>query len=118
MKVIVQVLPAIKDYDEVKQAVVDSGYEITEIVSGPNAMFHSLGELWAKEHEIPIKRFSGVWRHDSVIAGYMQFVVMSTYADALILITESQHTSANPMLKIAQMKQLPYHVHIVKNDWF
>lgn len=118
MKVIIAGSRTIEDYNEVVQAVIDSGYEISEVVSGTAIGVDRLGELWAKEHDVPIKRFPAAWKQFGKAAGYMRNVIMADYAQALILVWDGKSAGSASMLRIAKMKLMPYYARVVKNDWF
>ena len=49
------------DYEMVKRAIKESGFEISEVISGKAKGVDSLGERWAKENQIPIKPFPAKW---------------------------------------------------------
>ena len=57
MKTIIAGSRDLTDYNLVKLAVEESGFEIAEVVSGGARGVDRLGERWAKEHGVPIKRF-------------------------------------------------------------
>lgn len=51
------------DYEVVKQAIEASNFEITEVVSGCAKGVDSLGEKWAEENNVPIKKFPAEWKN-------------------------------------------------------
>lgn len=53
MKVIVAGSRWIDNYDVVKQAIEESGFEITEVVSGVARGADTLGENWADANDVP-----------------------------------------------------------------
>ena len=70
-------------------AVEESGFEITEVVSGGAEGIDLMGERWAKRHGIPIKPFyvePEDWGRYGKRAGHLRNQRMAEYADALILI--------------------------------
>ena len=58
MKVIIAGSRDIDDYDIIDAAVKRSGYNITEVVSGTARGPDKLGEEYAINHDIPIKKIS------------------------------------------------------------
>ncbi|HXG66007.1 MAG TPA: SLOG family protein [Blastocatellia bacterium] len=61
MKVIIAGSRDITDYEVVKRAIEESGFEITEVVSGTAAGVDQLGEWWAELRAVPIARFPADW---------------------------------------------------------
>ena len=86
MKTIIAGSRGITDYSVVKQAIAESKYEITEIVSGGARGVDILGERYARESNIPIKRFLPDWDKFGKKAGILRNQDMGNYADALIAV--------------------------------
>lgn len=63
MKVIICGGRDFQDYEKLKRAIQQSGFLITEIVSGGATGADSLGERWAKENNISITRFPSDWNN-------------------------------------------------------
>lgn len=61
MNVIIAGSRIITDYAIVERAVRESGFRITELVSGGARGVDRLGEEWARRHQVPIKRFLPNW---------------------------------------------------------
>jgi hypothetical protein len=61
MKVIIAGGRDFKDYEKLKKAIEQSGWDITEVVSGCAPGADKLGERWAKENEVPVKPFPAEW---------------------------------------------------------
>lgn len=105
MKVIIAGSRDIDTYDIVEKAVVESGFSITEVVSGHANGVDKLGELYAKKHNIPFKTFPAEWEKFGLGAGYRRNSEMADYAEALIAITNGSKGTAN-MIEIANKKHL------------
>lgn len=69
----------ITDYELVKQAIAESGFQITEVVSGTAAGVDSLGERWAEENHIPVTRMPANWEVYGKRAGYIRNKRMVEY---------------------------------------
>jgi hypothetical protein len=73
----------ITEYDVVVRAIEESGFFITELVSGGARGVDRLGERWARGHHIPIKLFLPDWdRHGTrgpFHAGIVRNRQMATY---------------------------------------
>ena len=86
MKVIIAGSRSIIDYEIVKLAVQKSGFTISEVVSGTCAGPDKLGERWAQENNIPIKRFPADWNKHGKVAGPIRNSEMVKYCENAIII--------------------------------
>jgi len=84
MKVIIAGSRTITDYEFVLEAIEESGFKITEVVSGCANGVDKLGERYALENNIPIKLFPAQWIKYGRGAGIIRNKEMAEYADALI----------------------------------
>lgn len=107
MKVIIAGSRDIYDYDLVKEAIVASGFEITEVVSGRARGVDSLGERWAHENGVPLQTFPADWEKFGKAAGPIRNGEMAEYSEALIAVmwSEGSKGTAN-MVKQAEAKGL------------
>ena len=85
MKVIVAGSRDFKDYALLKEfldklVIFRSGF--TEIVSGTASGADKLGERYAQEHNLAIKRFPADWEKYGKAAGHIRNRQMAEYADA------------------------------------
>lgn len=94
------------------------GWNITEIVSGTARGADQLGERWAKEHGIPIKRFPADWTNYGKSAGYRRNVQMAEYADALIAFNLNNSKGTNHMINIAKERKLKGYVVRINDPQF
>jgi hypothetical protein len=106
VKVIIAGSRFITNYEIVKKAIKDSGFEISEVVCGMAAGVDSLGEKYAKENNIKLACFYADWRGLGKIAGIKRNEVMGDYADALILVYDGKSKGSTHMLKYAKKKKL------------
>ena len=118
------------DYELLKRAIKQSGFEITEVVSGGARGADSLGERWAQENNIPIKKFPAKWKElnvkgavikvnkwgqkYNVNAGFMRNEEMAKYADALIAVEGGNGTA--DMVKRAKKHKLKVHKYEKSDD--
>lgn len=86
MKVIIAGSRHIEDDTLVYRAINQSCFDITEVVSGTARGIDTLGEQWAKAHNIPCKRFPPDWDKHGKKAGILRNVEMAEYADALVAV--------------------------------
>lgn len=84
MRVIIAGSREITSYNFVCEAIKESGFHITEVVSGTARGVDQLGERWARENGIPIIYFPADWQKYGKKAGYLRNLDMGHYGDALI----------------------------------
>lgn len=113
MKVIIAGSREIFDYEVVKMAIEESKFEITEVVSGVARGVDSLGERYAYERKIQIKRFPADWDKHGKAAGPIRNIEMANYAEALIAIWDGKSRGTKHMINEAKKKNLKVFVKIV-----
>ena len=116
MKTVIAGSRDITDYNLVKTAIEDSGFVISEVVCGKSRGVDSLGELWAKNNNIPVKEFPAKWndikeggpvklnkfgKPYNPAAGFDRNEEMAKWAEALISVHNGSNGSAH-MLKMAK----------------
>ncbi|MFX0183374.1 MAG: DUF2493 domain-containing protein [Candidatus Hodarchaeota archaeon] len=129
MKTIITGSRSIKDYSLVKRTIEESGFQITEVVSGTAKGVDRLGERWAKENRVKLTQFEADWHniyHPAAIvrvngfggkydasAGRRRNKKMVDYADALIVIIENNSKRSMNILQIAQRRKLKIHCEFI-----
>jgi hypothetical protein len=116
VKVIVAGSRHIDDYSKVEKAIKDSGFDVTEVVSGCAYGVDTLGERWAEEHKVPVKHFVAYWRDYGNAAGPMRNAAMANYADALVLVWDGMSRGSKNMLARAREKKLPVYQYVVNME--
>lgn len=106
MKTIIAGTRTIEDYELVKKRINESGFNITIVVSGVCRGIDKLGQRWAEENNIPIKKFPADWKQFSKRAGPIRNKAMAEYADALILIWDGFSRGSKNMLEHAKKNDL------------
>ena len=112
MKVIVAGSRTITDYKIVKDAVKESGFNITEVVCGKARGVDLLGETYGKENNISIKYFTPDWKTYGKKAGMIRNKMMGDYSHALIAIWDGKSPGTRGMIKYAEKKGLKVFVKI------
>ena len=79
MKVIVAGSRGIEDIRLVEAAIRQSGFEVTQVVSGTARGVDQLGERWAVARGIPIARFPADWARHGRRAGIVRNLQMIDY---------------------------------------
>ena len=69
----------IKDYEIIKAAIAESGFQITEVVSGGAKGVDKLGERWAIHNKVRIKEFIPDWNKYGMRAGFLRNEEMVDY---------------------------------------
>lgn len=110
MKVIIAGGRNFEDYEVVKKAIEESGYLITEVVSGKAPGVDSLGERWAKENNIPIIPFPADWSTYDRAAGPIRNQKMADYSDTLVAVWDGVSRGTKDMVR--RMKKMNKDVHI------
>jgi len=114
MKVIIAGSRGITDYDLVKEAVEDSGFEVTEVVSGGARGVDRLGERWARENDVPIRQFLPDWNGHGKSAGFIRNDLMVKHADAAIILWDGHSRGTKHTLDQSKRKGLK--VFLVRTD--
>lgn len=114
MKVIIAGSRGIIDPTAISAAVLASGFNVLEIVSGGARGVDKLGEEYAKEHSLGVKIFPADWEKLKKSAGYVRNVEMSKYADALIAIWDMSSNGTKHMINIMRDAGKPTFVYCVK----
>ena len=125
MKVVIAGSRSITDEKLVFAHILSSPFEITEVVSGTAKGIDKLGEKWANEHNIPIKRFPAEWKNltkeplkiingpygkYNALAGFNRNIDMANYADAAIILIQNNSSGSEHMLKEMEKLEKPIHL--------
>ena len=110
MKVIVAGCRWITALPFVDRAIRESGFHVTEVVSGGADGVDHLGEVWAGTHEVPLRRFPAKWSEHGKKAGPMRNEEMARYADALVAVWDGQSRGTADMIRRATSHGLKVHV--------
>lgn len=110
MKVIIAGSRSITDYAAVLDAVIGSGFDITEIVSGCAKGVDTIGELIGEINKIPVKKFPANWNRHGKIAGPIRNVQMGDYADALVAVRANGSRGTSHMINYMMSLDKPVYV--------
>lgn len=96
---------AICDYEVLKQAIAESGFTITKVLSGDARGVDKLGIQWAKENRVPVQKFLPEW-YDSrgrfkPYAAYDRNKDMAKACEALIAVWDGQSKGTKHMIDAA-----------------
>jgi hypothetical protein len=85
-----------------------------EIVSGTCKGADQLGERYAIEHNLPVKKFPADWNKYKRAAGYRRNTQMAEYGDYLIAFWDGLSKGTQMMINIAKKKGLKVKVVIYR----
>lgn len=110
MRVIIAGSRSYTDYSVLCQAITESGFDITTIISGGATGVDALGEKYAMEHNIPLERFPAEWTKYGKAAGPMRNRTMAQSADALIALKTPNSLGTADMIRQATKHGLKAYV--------
>jgi hypothetical protein len=116
MKVIIAGSRDITDHSEVSAAIRNSGFNVTEVVSGRAPGVDSIGEALARLHGMAVKEFPADWNKHGRAAGPIRNRQMAEYADALIAVWDGQSRGTKNMIETMKKMGKKVYVHIVDED--
>lgn len=106
----------ITDESLVEAAILESGFEITLVVSGCADGVDSIGEEWAKKNSIIIEYHAPDWQSFGKAAGPLRNKKMADRADALICIILDDSKGSTNMIDEATKKGLKIYVKRIYSD--
>lgn len=121
MKVIIAGSRSITNHNVIINSIYDSmkesGFEITEVVSGMAKGVDTMAAWWATSQKLPLKKFYPDYAHRSgKIAPILRNTEMALYADALIAIWDGESRGTKHMIEYMRDKMMkPVFVKVIKN---
>lgn len=103
-----------ENYAKVKDLITDVPWLITEVVSGGAVGPDTIGEFWAWDNQVPIKRFIPEWPKFGKGAGYQRNVEMAKSADALIALWDGISRGTGHMIDTARKMGLKVQVYMIE----
>jgi hypothetical protein len=116
MKVIIAGSRTLSDYGIIELAVTNSKFTPIEIISGCAKGADRLGELFAKNHNLPVKYFPADWNRFGKAAGYKRNQQMAEYGDALVAVWDGKSKGTGHMINIMKDLNKPFHVEIYESS--
>jgi len=95
----------------VADAYLKSGFQASEIVSGGARGIDLAGEEFARERQIPIKRFPAEWDKYGKVAGAIRNREMGNYGEALLAIWDGSSKGTEDMIRFAHLRAIPVYVY-------
>jgi YspA, cpYpsA-related SLOG family len=113
MRTIIAGSRTIHDPETVYDAVQESGFNITTVISGGAMGIDEMGAEWAVAQCIDVKFFIPDWELHGKSAGIIRNKQMALYADALIAIWDGESGGTKHMIAHAKKLGLKVYVKIV-----
>lgn len=110
MKVIIAGKRDYDNYDGLLEAVEQSGFDITAVVSGGAKGVDALVERYANEMKKPLLIFEADWKTQGRGAGPVRNRKMADNADALIAIWDGESRGTKNMIETATKNGLSIYV--------
>lgn len=115
MRVIIAGSRDLKDhYHLVEQAVIDSGFDVTTVISGGAPGIDSHGEEWALNRGIKFIVIPAQWSRLGNRAGPIRNTWMAEEGEALIALPRGKSFGTRDMISKAWAKGLKVYVHEVE----
>lgn len=112
-KVVIAGSRDITDYELLCSEIAASKYNITEVVSGTARGPDQMGEKWAIDRLIPVKRFPADWKKHGNAAGPIRNKEMAEYCDMAIILWDGESKGTKNMIDQMNRLKKPCHVRIV-----
>ena len=106
MKTIIAGSRGVKLYRQIVEAVENSEFDISCVISGTARGADRLGEDYAFKNDIACERYPAEWDKHGKSAGYIRNTLMADNADALIAIWDGESRGTKHMIDIARRKGL------------
>ena len=110
MKVIIAGSRSINDYNLLLQAINESKFEITTVISGAATGVDYLGERYAQERSLPIKQYVPKWKELGEHAEEMRNCDMTADADACIVVWDGTSPGTKSLIIQATKRNIPVFV--------
>jgi hypothetical protein len=112
MKTIIAGSRNIENANAVQEAILESKFTITEVVSGGAVGIDQIGEDWARRNNVRMTRFMPEWTTYGKAAGVIRNGQMAKYADALIAVWDGKSRGTKNMIDEAKKLGLKVYVKI------
>ena len=106
MKTIIAGGRDIHDYEVVLDAIKESQFPISVVVSGGAKGVDALGERYAEEMNLPLHIYAADWEQHGRAAGPIRNRKMAENAEALIAIWDGKSRGTKNMIETAEKKGL------------
>jgi hypothetical protein len=109
LKVIVAGSRSIEDYNIVNEAIKESKYDISCVISGTAHGVDKLGEEWASKNNVAVLRMPADWKQYGKAAGPIRNEEMAKIADAAVIIWDGESKGTKHMIDTMEKLNKPYY---------
>jgi len=109
MKLVIAGSRSFKDYEFLKETMT-AMKDITEVISGGAIGADKLGEKWAKESKIPLRKMAADWDMYGKRAGFIRNNEMGMYCDEAIIFWDGTSKGSKNMIDVMKRFNKPYKV--------
>ncbi len=110
MRVIIAGSRDYHDYDTLLEAIEESSFTISEVISGMASGVDQLAIRYAREHNLYLHEYYADWKNYGKAAGPIRNRLMAENADALIALHAHNSPGTKNMIQIAKGKRLLVYV--------
>lgn len=96
--------------DIMDELILETNSVPTEIISGTAKGADTMGETYAKELGIPIKRFPANWNKHGKKAGHLRNIEMAEYGEQLVAFWDGQSPGTKQMIEYSESIGMPMKV--------
>ena len=91
-------------------------WKISEVVSGRARGADRLGEMWAKQQQLPCHLFPADWTTYGKGAGVIRNKQMAEYADAAVIFWDGSSRGSQHMISMAQQHNLTLKIILYRSE--
>lgn len=102
MKTIIAGSRNISSFASIEQAIAESGFDISLVISGCARGVDQLAEKWAEMNNIPVCKFPPDWKQFKRGAGPVRNRQMAEFADACIVLWDGKSLGTKNMINLAK----------------
>lgn len=100
----------------IETVLEETKWAVTEVVSGTARGADTLGEEWAEQMEIPVKRFPADWGRYGKRAGYVRNGEMAEYCDCAIGLWDGESRGTSMMVDCLVAAGKPFAIYNQKTE--
>lgn len=101
------------NYDTLLEAIAESNWQISQVVSGGAKGVDRLGEEYATVMNLPLHIYEADWERHGRAAGPLRNAKMAENADALIALWDGKSRGTKNMIETAKKRGLIVYVKMV-----
>ena len=111
MRTIIDGSEKVRNQKAIEEAIQESGFEVSEIVTAGRPGASALGAYWGKTHNCEVSQFPP--KGDDLKGQQQTNKRMAKYADAVIIVTDEPDSLDRNLIEHAEKRDMPVHVHSI-----